>query len=147
MARPDDGSGANGEDEKLANVYFSYSSLEDAYAATGGPGAGGAASKRPGSTFNKRPAASAKASARSVFCLVGARLAHALHPFSASPPQGLTSTAAGRRDPTNIGTLRDSVAFNEAEEVERRRQAASTPKARGLVKDTVDPRLRKSVAK
>ena len=89
MARPDNGSGASGEDEKLANVYFSYSSLEDAYAATGGPGAGGTANKRPGSTFNKRPGSSAKARARSLFRLVSARLAHTLHPlsrlFSAGP--------------------------------------------------------------
>ena len=66
MANPD-GSGANGEEEKLANVYFTYSSLEDAYAATaanggaksGAGGAGGAAGKRPGSAV-KRPGASAK---------------------------------------------------------------------------------------
>ena len=55
--------------------------------------------------------------------------------------------SAGGRDPTNIGTLRDSVAFNQVEEDEKRRMEQATPKARGLVKDTVDPRLRKSVAR
>ena len=69
-------------------------------------------------------------------------------PGSPLPPQGLTGTAVGgRRDPINIGTLRDSVAFNEAEEAEKKRLAAQTPKARGLVRDTVDPRLKKAVAK
>ena len=59
----------------------------------------------------------------------------------------MAGSGAARKDPTNIGTLRDSVAFNAAEETERRRQAAQTPKARGLVQDTVNPRLKKSVAK
>ena len=67
MANADGGAGAGGEEEKLANVYFTYSSLEDAYAATGaangggGAKAGGAAGglgKRPGSAA-KRPGAGA----------------------------------------------------------------------------------------
>ncbi|GAX77721.1 hypothetical protein CEUSTIGMA_g5164.t1 [Chlamydomonas eustigma] len=125
LARNEDGKNgtASGEDEKLANVYFSYSSLEDAYAATAGPGTG--TNGRPGSS--RRPGTASK------------------RPGTAS--KGLQQSTSGRRDPTNIGTLRDSVAFNEAEEAEKRRLAASTPKARGLVKDTIDPRLRKSVAK
>ena len=56
---------------------------------------------------------------------------------------GSSLVKAGKNgDPTNIGSLRDSVAIghnNDKKEL--------TPKARGLVKDTVDPRLRKSVAK
>jgi len=120
------GPGANGLDgeeaSKLANVYFTYSSLEEEYGGAvavvngGGGGRPGTASKgaRPGSLNSRRPGSSA---------------------------------GKGGRDPTNIGTLRDSVAFNQAEEDERRRREAATPKARGLVKDTVDPRLRKSVAR
>jgi kinesin family protein 3/17 len=60
---------------------------------------------------------------------------------------GAAGGGGGGRDPTNIGTLRDSVAFNQAEDEARRRAEAAMPKARGLVKDTVDPRLRKSVAR
>jgi hypothetical protein len=36
------------------------------------------------------------------------------------------------------------VAFNAAEEKAKKAAAAAVPKARGLVKDTVDPRLRKA---
>ncbi len=117
LARNEESRGQGGEDEKLANVYFSYSSLEEAYA---GQAAGG----KPGSA--KRPGSAAK-----------------------RPGTAQRSAIGGGkgRDPTNIGTLRDSVAFNEQEEEEKRRQAAATPKARGLVKDTVDPRLRKGMAK
>ncbi|KAL6752731.1 kinesin-like protein FLA10 [Haematococcus lacustris] len=50
-------------------------------------------------------------------------------------------------DPTNIGTLREQVQQWGAVEEEERLRASQTPKARGLVKDTVDPGLRKSVAR
>ena len=36
------------------------------------------------------------------------------------------------QDPTNIGTLRDSVAFNAKEDEERKKQEALIPKAGGL---------------
>jgi len=58
---------------------------------------------------------------------------------------GSSANGKSGSDPTNIGTLREQLAYNAAEDKERRRQAAQTPKARGLVKDTNDPRLRKRV--
>ena len=62
-------------------------------------------------------------------------------------PVLLLMRRAQSKDPTNIGSLADSVAFNAKEEAERKKAEAQMPKARGLVKDTVDPRLKKSVAK
>ncbi len=47
---------------------------------------------------------------------------------------------AGGKDPTNIGSLRDSV--NWGDEDDKKKGGAAVPKAKGLVKDTVDPRLR-----
>jgi len=118
--------GGEQEDEKLKNVYFSYQSLEDEFGATGAVGgAGGAANGRPGSAA-RRPSSGA--------------VKHASNAGQGAGGRG------GAGDPTNIGTLRDQVAWGLEAEEERRR-AAEMPKARGLVKDTVDPRLRKSVAR
>ena len=47
------------------------------------------------------------------------------------------------KDPTNIGSLRDSVNWGDDDDKKKN----AVPKARGLVKDTVDPRLRASVNK
>lgn len=103
------GHGPASEEEKLANVYFSYNALQDEYAPVqaGGGRSSNNGARRPGSAANGK---------------------------------------AGKKggDPTNIGTLRDSVAFNAAEEKAKKAAAAAVPKARGLVKDTVDPRLRKA---
>jgi kinesin family protein 3/17 len=95
--------GGTSEEEKLANVYFSYAQLAD----EGAPAHGGG--KRVGGIKGKEKKASG--------------------------------------DPTNIGTLREQLAYNEAEDKARRREEASTPKARGLVKDTQDPRLRRPTGK
>mmetsp|Transcript_15513 Transcript_15513/g.26832 ORF Transcript_15513/g.26832 Transcript_15513/m.26832 type:complete len:164 (-) Transcript_15513:404-895(-) len=45
---------------------------------------------------------------------------------------------AGGQDPTQIGTLRDQVAYGDDDAKE------DMPRSRGLVKDTVDPSLRKT---
>jgi kinesin family protein 3/17 len=58
------------------------------------------------------------------------------------PGSSLVKAGKKNGDPTNIGSLRDSVTVGHNND---KKDAA--PKARGLVKDTVDPRLRKSVAK
>eukprot|EP00798_Chlamydomonas_sp_ICE-L_P001632 gene1632-33022_t len=108
------GEDVRGDDtiDKLANIYFSYQSLEEEYAQSGGTGSMGAAG-RPGST-SKRPGSAAKKT------------------------KAAASASGG-------STLLQS--YNQDQEEERVRKEASMPKARGLVKDTVDPRLRKSVAK
>ena len=54
MARTDQGN-PSPEDDKLANVYFSYASLEDAYAANAVPG--GATNGKPGA---RRPGTATK---------------------------------------------------------------------------------------
>ena len=59
------------------------------------------------------------------------------------PGSSLVKAGGKSGDPTNIGSLRDSVAVGHNSQGKKE----VTPKARGLVKDTVDPRLRKSVAK
>lgn len=55
------------------------------------------------------------------------------------------------KDPTNIGSLRDSVNWGGDEDERRARggsgSSAAMPKAKGLVKDTHDPRLGRSMAK
>ncbi len=48
----------------------------------------------------------------------------------------------GSKDPTDIGSLRDSVQWGDDDG-----KKSALPKAKGLVKDTVDPRLRASKAK
>ncbi|KAG1668483.1 hypothetical protein FOA52_005256 [Chlamydomonas sp. UWO 241] len=101
--------GATSEEEKLANVYFSYAQLVDDNAPSGAAAASGG--RRVGGI------------------------------------KGKEKRAAGGSDPTNIGTLREQLAYNEKEDKARRREEASTPKARGLVKDTQDPRLRRPTGK
>ena len=60
------------------------------------------------------------------------------------PGSSLVKAGGKSGDPTNIGSLRDSVSVGHNNPGSKKEV---TPKARGLVKDTVDPRLRKSVAK
>ncbi|PNH06807.1 Kinesin-like protein FLA10 [Tetrabaena socialis] len=49
----------------------------------------------------------------------------------------------GGKDPTDIGSLRDSVNWGDDDD----KKAGALPKAKGLVKDTHDPRLRTKAAK
>ena len=48
-------------------------------------------------------------------------------------------------DPTYIGSLKESVAWGAQDSEED--QPSDVPRARGLVKDTVDPRLKKTAVK
>lgn len=101
-----------GESEKLTNVYFTYTGMDDDMAAPAPKTA------RPGS-------AAGRASASNV----------------------ATGKKGKGKDSLDIGTLRDSVNWGNKEAEEEKKKQEAFPKARGLVNDTYDPRLRKSVAK
>ncbi|KXZ50597.1 hypothetical protein GPECTOR_15g280 [Gonium pectorale] len=98
------------ENERLKNCFFSYAQFEEA-------GAGNSAG-RPGTSSKVRPASSA------------------MRPPGSAARRGLAGKPGGK-DPTDIGTLRDSVNWGDDDD-----KKSALPKAKGLVKDTVDPRLR-----
>jgi kinesin family protein 3/17 len=79
---------------------------------------------------------------------VSAQKAKVARPGSAAGRPGSKTSAGtarlgGKKDPTDIGTLRDSVAWGQ-EEAAKNKQSAAFPKARGLVTDAQDPRRRAS---
>ncbi|GLC55847.1 Kinesin-like protein fla10 [Pleodorina starrii] len=100
--------GENPDNERLKNCFFSYAQFEEA----GVNGRPGTASKgRPGSAAGRPPGSAARRA-------IGGKL--------------------GGKDPTDIGSLRDSVNWGDDDD----KKKAALPKAKGLVRDTVDPRLR-----
>ncbi|MEW5308736.1 MAG: hypothetical protein WDW38_000672 [Sanguina aurantia] len=124
--------GASREDnDKLANIYFNYTAMDGSDANGVSASSGG----RPGTASKGRP--------RSSTGRPQSGIGAAGVPQSARKGRG-SSTGGPSKDATNIGTLRDSVNWGPDES---KSLSKALPKARGLVKDTVDPRLRLSVAR
>ncbi|KAG2487699.1 hypothetical protein HYH03_013698 [Edaphochlamys debaryana] len=99
----------NPENERLKNCFFSYAQFEAAGAGNGGQSPNKLGGGRPGSSMG-RPVGSA-----------------------------VRKPGVKGKDPTDIGSLRDSVNWGDDDE---KKKKDAMPKAKGLVKDTVDPRLR-----